>query len=158
VSLAAWTHQLQTSLQDERGVQNRLLERLAAQEAAVIAGDTEALDREARELERELADERPREQRRRALIARFAGELGVPAELLTVGSLMERLEARGIATDGLRRVRDELRESVLGVHRRARKLRALAKGHRDVLGDVLRLIAGGGDRHPEAGILIDAEA
>ena len=87
----------------------------------------------------------------------FEGELGVPERMLTVGSLIERLEQNGVQTTALANVRAELKAAVLDVRKLSRKLKVIARGHGEVLDDVLRALAGTGERTLETGILVNAE-
>lgn len=151
------TNLLLSHLQEEQSVQQKLCVLLEAQTAAAVAGDRDGLESTSSNVEAELAGETQREVRRKALMAAFGAELGIPAQMLTVGSLIERLEERGIATGALARVRSELKETLLSVRKLARKLRTLARGHGEVLRDVLCLLAGNDVATPGTGILVDAE-
>ncbi len=148
---------LQSHLQDEQCVQKRLLGLLKAQEAAAVAGETDQLVKTTGEIESELGGESLREQRRSTLMSAFGGEFGVPAKMLTVGSLIERLKERGVRTTGLVAIRAELKETVLTVRKLSRKLKVIARGHGEVLSDVLRVLAGSDDRAIGTGIMINAE-
>jgi len=148
---------LLSHLQEEQAVQMRLLVHLRAQQAAALKGDTEGLSSTTSEIEQELNGESVRQQRRTALLSAFEGELGVPERLLTVGSLIERLEQKGIRTAGLATVRAELKDALLEVRKLSRKLKVIARGHGEVLDDVLRALAGTGERTLGTGILVNAE-
>ena len=151
------TNLLLSQLQDEQSVQGRLLVLLEAQTQAAIRGDSLAIEAVRIKVEAELSGEPMRQKRRNALMGAFGGELGVPAQLLTIGSLIERLETRGIQTSSIGRVRNELKEALLSVRKLVRKLTVIARGHGEVLHDVLCLLGGTDNQLPGTGILIDAE-
>ena len=155
--LAKLANLLLSHLQDEQAVQMRLLILLRAQEAAALKGDTEKLTSTTGEVEQELNGESIRQQRRSALLTAFEGELGVPERMLTVGSLIERLEQKGVHTAGLVTVRAELKAALLDVRKLSQKLKVIARGHGEVLDDVLRALAGNGERALGIGILVNAE-
>jgi len=157
VKLTKLANLLLSHLQDEQGVQNRLFTLLEAQEAAALSGSTEQIEATAKKIEQELSGESQRQTRRIALMSAFEGELGVPERMLTVGSLIERLEQQGIRTSELTAVRSNLKAALLRVRKVSRKLVAIARGHGEVLNDVLRVLAGSDDRTPGVGILVDAE-
>jgi hypothetical protein len=157
VKLNKLTNLLLSQLQDEQSVQSRLETLLKAQTQAAIAGDTDVIEATSQKVEVELSEEPMRDKRRKALMSAFGGELGVPPQLLTIGSLIERLAVRGIPTAGLSRVRNELKDSLLAVRKQARKLAVIARGHGEVLRDVMCLLGGTGEKSPSTGILIDAE-
>lgn len=153
MKLDTLVNQLEAYLQEERGVQGRLADLLDLEERSVRSNDTDGLERGARGLEAELALEPRREARRRALCEAISTCLGVPAGVVTVGSLAERLGPRG---ERLARLRQDVREAALSVRSKARRLAIVARGHQEVLADVLRALAGGDDG--ASGALVDAEA
>ena len=148
---------LLSHLQEEQAVQMRLLVLLRKQAAAALNGDTEGLNSTTNEVEQELSGESVRQQRRTALLTAFEGELGVPTKLLTVGSLIERLAQKGVHTVGLATVRAELKAALLDVRKLSQKLKVIARGHGEVLDDVLRALAGTGKGPLGTGILVNAE-
>ena len=155
----ALTCKLEAYLQEETGVQGRLLALLDAQERAVREGDAEALSITGSDLESELEGEPRRERHRRELLGSIGRALGVPAAVLSMSSIAERLSATGVVdVDRLLRLRDELREALLAVRKKARRLAAVARGHQEVLDDVLRLLSGNADDPRAGGFLVDAEA
>jgi hypothetical protein len=154
---------LEAALRDELDAQGRLALLLASQEQAVVGGHTAEIERTGAELEVELARVPVRDRRRRELLSEFGRVLGVPASMLTVRSLIERVATcsspqRTGGTERVEQLRGELRTAVLDVRRRARKLSVLAKGHSEVLADVLRVLLGGESQGRTGGILVDAEA
>ena len=155
--LTKLTNLLLSHLQDEQSVQKRLLGLLKAQEAAAVAGETDQLVSTTDAIEEELGGEGLRDRRRVTLMSAFGGEFGVPAKMLTIGSLIERLEERGVRTTGLSAVRTELKETLLTVRKLSRKLKVIARGHGEVLSDVLRILAGSDERAIGTGIMINAE-
>lgn len=153
MTVGTLVRQLEACLQEEKGVQGRLLALLEAQEKAALAGDGDALVITGDDLERELAGETTRERRRRELLAGFAAAFGVPARILTLSSIVERLGSEG---ERLGRLRAELRETLLAVRGKSKRVAVIARGHQDVLRDVLRVLLG--DSSETGGVLVDAEA
>ncbi len=145
---------LEAYLQEEKGVQGRLLGLLEAQEKAVRAGDTQALEITGVELEAVLSGEPARDRRRCELVASIASSLGVPARIVSVGSLVERLGPKG---ERLGRLREELRDTLLEVRVEARKIAHIARGHQEVLRDVLRVIVGDVGESGGSGMLVNAK-
>ncbi len=154
MTLQSLVHKLEAQLQEERGVQGRLLSLLDAQEKAVLAGDGRALEITGSDIERELSTEPRRERNRRELFEDVASMLGVPMRILTVRSIAERLGADG---ERLSRLRNELEEALLAVRRKAQRISVLARGHQEVLRDVMCLLLGT-DGETGDGLLVNAEA
>ena len=102
---------LESYLQEELGVQGRLIALLNDQEKAVISGETAEIERTASALESELLCEPQRDRRRRDLIDNFSRAFGVPSSMLTVRSLIERIEGYGSPCERVERLRVDLREA-----------------------------------------------
>lgn len=149
---------LESMLQEEHGAQRRLVQLLSEQEQAIVAGDRDELCRTATGIEAELAAEGARRRRREALVEQLSRALGAPTGASTVSSLSERLAAAGEPVERVRRLRDELRETVLDVRRRARRITVVATEHGELLNDVLRVLVGADDGVSEGGLLVNAEA
>jgi hypothetical protein len=154
---------LESWLQAETAAQGRMLGLLEEQERAMRAADARAILASGAPIEAELRTGGARERARRELVAGLAAELGVAAESQTLGSLLERAEAEAGARgriERLRRMRAELRALVADVLRRGRRIAGIARHHRGVLEELMRILQGGVDAEalPTGGGLIDARA
>ena len=147
--------QLESWVQEEIGAQARLAQALAALERAVRAGTGAPIGPAGAALEAELAGAPAREARRRALLGRLAAALGLPAQTLTLTRIAARLEGEKIDTTRLAGLRAELRVTVAGVARSARRLAAVAQYHRGFLDELCRALLDQ-DANPAAGQLVDA--
>ncbi|HED65201.1 MAG TPA: hypothetical protein ENJ09_06550 [Planctomycetes bacterium] len=149
---------LQSWVQAELAAQRDLCVCLGALTDAVMGADNECLQTAAKELELRLEAGTGREIRRQDLMARFAKVCGVPADSLSVTSLIERGRSEGIAVEALSALRDELREVALDVRSRARRLMVLARHHGGVLEELLGILGCGGDGagSKDSGVLVDA--
>jgi len=152
--------QLQAWAKDELEAQRRLLGLLQRQEAAVRAGCTADVRQSGEELERELPGGATRERVRTQVIAELARGFGVPAQTLTLSSIVERGQASGEDVTGLRRLRDELRTCAAAVVKTGRRIASLARYHQEVLSDLMHVLSSSGmeSQAPGDGALIDAEA
>lgn len=150
VQLAAWA-------QEELEAQRGYLTLLQRQERAVRRASRPELLEALEGLERSLGSRAIREKRRTALLERLGQAFGVSAASLTLGSVAERLEARGIDAASLRARREELRGVVAEVANTGRRLAALSKYHQGLLGEVIRTLAGTDESQGiEEGALLDA--
>ena len=144
-------------VQDELGAQRRVLALLDEQEQAIAANDPAATADAVERLEREMSTNGERAHRRHRLLEQLSVAWGVPADLLTLGSVVERGGARAAH---LAPLRAELRELTAQVAKKNRLLGALIGMHRRVIRDVIEAVL---DDEPGAalkgaGSLIDAEA
>jgi len=155
---AVATGKLRTWIQEELASQERLHALLDEQEAAVRAGDLDALVRGGEAVERELAAGGPRARRRDASIAGLAAAFGVAPSALTLSSVVERLRRDGGDDAGLDRLRDELRRSTADVLKRGRRVGALVRAQHRLCAEVRSVLLGLGEVRAEdvEGRLVDA--
>jgi hypothetical protein len=156
VTLATLAIHAEAWLQEELAAQRAVLAALGRLDGAARGGATRELETAASELERTLARAGEREVRRGALLARLAGELGLPASEVTLSKLAARLAAASVETKRLETLRAELRVAVAAVLKSGRRLAAVAKAHRGLFDEVCRSFlaqAPAGAEH-----LIDARA
>jgi len=147
--------QLESWVQEEIAAQAHLATALSALEDAVLSGKGAPIGQAGRALEAELAGAPAREARRRALLGRMAAALGLAPQGMTLTRIAARLESEKIDTTRLAGLRAELRTTVAGVARCARRLAAVAHYHRGFLDELCRtLLDQSGD--PSAGQLVDA--
>jgi len=146
-------------LDQEVEARRELIDLLERQERAVLAaapGDLEAATLAVgRALEREPASS----ARRRELFASLARAWRASSDALTLGSIAERAgdhPSRG----RIEAARRSLREAVVEVARRNRRVAALVRARRRVVGELVGLIVRGAeDASPVgAGTLVDARA
>ncbi len=156
MTLATLAIHTEAWLQEELGAQRAVLAALEQLDAAARAGSSSEVEGGARALAGLLALAGARDARRRALLGRLSGELGLPAQQLTLSKLTEQLDIAQLETRRITSLRADLREVVASVLRVARRLAAVAKYHRGLLEDLCQLFlaeAPAGERH-----LIDARA
>ena len=147
--------QLESWVQEEIAAQARLAEALATLEGAVRAGQSAPIAKAGSTLEAELAGAPAREARRRVLLGRLGAALGLPAQGLTLTRIAARLEAEKVETTRLAGLRAELRTTVAGVARSARRLAAVAQYHRGLLDELCRTLLDQSDASA-SGQLVDA--
>lgn len=157
MNAAAALKHLEVALREELDGKRRALELLARQEAAIAANEPAALEEALKGVEREVQLEARRAARRRQLVAALAEAWRVPADALTLGSIVERAgrDAGRLAT-----LRVELRDAVASVKRRNRRLAALVGMQRRLTRDVMKCVLedeDGAALH-SAGTLVNAEA
>ncbi len=151
---------LQAWAQGERANQGTLGKVLEQLEGAVRHGRSADLIEAGVALEVALEGNAERARQRKVLMTRFAEGWGVAAETLSLSSILERAETDGADVSRLRVLRDELREEVRAVAKRAKLLSVMAGHHRGVLQDIL-VVLGASSLSPEArdaGVLVDARA
>ena len=147
--------QLDAWAREELAGQKALSATLAEQERAVSANDAAALAEAAQKVEALLKRGPARERRRRELLGRLGEAFGVQPETLTLTSILERAASEGVAVEGLRSVRDELRKESALVLRTGRRIAALARYHQAFLAEVLRILAPAEDESSQP-VLFDA--
>ena len=157
MSLSTLAIQTEAWVQEELGAQRALLEALSRTEQAARAGKSAGLERHGRELEGLLEEVGARDARRRALLGRLAGALGLPANGVTLSRLVARMEADQLDPRRLQGLRAELREIVAGVVRTSRRLAAVAQYHRGLMNELCSALTAGGAGIEGAGALLDAE-
>lgn len=149
---------LERYLDSELDARKRIAALLEAQQDAVVSGLTADIERTGVDLDAELRREPARERDRRELLTELGRVFGVPASMLTVRSIVERIEQHGVPSGRIAELRREVRAAALDVKKRARKLSTLAKGHGELLTDVMRTLLGSEPERMGGGILVDAEA
>jgi len=157
MNLARTLNQLGGYVQDEVSSRRRTLRLLEEQEASIQENDPRATAEAVRKLEREMSTNTERLRRRARLLGELAHEWNVSADLLTLGSIIER---GGAAAAHLRPLRDELRKITATVIHKNRLLSSLIGMHRRVIRDVIEYVLEDerGAVLNGAGTLIDAEA
>jgi len=156
MTLATLAIHTESWLQEELGAQRALLLALEKIDAAARAGSGAGIESGTRDLAELVALAGPREARRHALLARLAGELGLPLAQLTLTKVAQRLDAAALETTRLAGLRTELREVAARVLKAGRALAAVARYHRGLLTEICELFlsqAPEGERH-----LLDARA
>ena len=141
MKLATHLVRLEAWLQSELTAQQRLLEHVTTQEAAIQAADDAQLARASAALEAELATQPARGRVRADLFAALGAAWGVAPRSLTIGSVIRRAEEAGLGgefhVERLRERRDELRAMTERVAERGRRVAALARQHQDLLAQVM---------------------
>ena len=157
MNLARTLNQLGGYVQDEVSARRRTLSLLEEQEAGIQANDPRATAEALRKLEREMLTNTDRLRRRTRLLAALSKEWNVPADLLSLGSIVER---GGAAAAHIAPLRDELRSITAAVIQKNRLLSSLIGMHRRVIRDVIEYVLEDerGAVMNGAGTLIDAEA
>ena len=161
-----WTNQLLVWARTELEEQRALMAALDEQERCVSGGDPDAISTASAALVERLEAELERRGRLTRIFERLAGEMGLPASVLTLGSVAERLGGGPAATrpDPLAQqlfdLRVELRAAVERVRDRAREVAAIAGMQRSVVRDVLSALLSDEHGNPvhTDGTLIDAQA
>ncbi len=144
-------------IRGEIEAQHQLSATLDAQAAAVAKSDTEGLIASCEGLEKQFAEGVTRERERRRLLAGFGRIWSIDPSILSLTSIAERLGPHGKT---LSELRSELRETVGGVMRQARKMSALAQYQQGIFEEILHAVAGApvGVTGEPRGVLLDAEA
>ncbi|MCA8980861.1 MAG: hypothetical protein H6831_11755 [Planctomycetes bacterium] len=157
MNLARTLNQLGGYVQDEVSARRRTLRLLEEQEQGVRNNDPRATAEAVRKLEREMSTNTDRARRRARLLDELAREWSVSADLLTLGSIVER---GGAAAAHIAPLRDELRSITAAVIHKNRLLGSLIGMHRRVIRDVIECVLEDekGAVLNGAGTLIDAEA
>lgn len=157
MKLQALLIRLEAWLQAELAAQHRLLPLVEAQEQAIRGADDAALARASEALERELAGEPARSRARGELFDGLAAAWGVASRSLTFGSIVQRAEEAGLDPARLQARRLELKDAVVRVAERGRRVATLARHHQSMLGELLgTLLAGGTGAGYEGARLVDA--
>lgn len=151
VHLAAWA-------QEELGAQRRMVTLLEQQERAAEENDTPALAEVTERVSAELSKEAVRAARRSKLFDAFGRFWSVPGSVLSLTSIADRAEKTGASVSGLLRLRDDLREVAAQVNESGRRLAQLARAHREMLEDLIGMLAGPCDGTLEGGSLLTVEA
>lgn len=157
MNLARTLNQLGGYVQDEVSARRRTLRLLEEQEAGIQANDPRATAEAVRKLDREMSTNTARVRRRQQLLGDLATAWNVPADLLSLGSIIER---GGSAAAHIVPLRDELRSITAQVIQKNRLLSSLIGMHRRVIRDVIEYVLEderGAVMHG-SGTLIDAEA
>lgn len=155
--VSAILRQIEACVVEELGAQRRVLERLAAQEAALRSTDPAALGARGREIEAEVDASLQRSQRRTALVGLLAAQWQVDARTLRLASIVERCGREG---ERLARLRGELRQAAAATARALRRNTRAARAHQRAWGEVLEGVLSAvaqGDVQ-SGGRLVDAEA
>jgi hypothetical protein len=129
IRLEAW-------IQEELGVQARMIELLDAQEKAIVAGDGPRLFELGAEMDDELRAKPVKSKTRNALLTGFAREWNVLPETLTLSSIADRCEQGGLSVERLRTLRGELRRSTAELLKVGRRIVSLAKYHQGLLSEL----------------------
>ncbi|MCE9593700.1 MAG: flagellar export chaperone FlgN [Planctomycetes bacterium] len=148
---------LEAHLQEELAAQERTLELLAAEEAALLGRDPALVQERTTELERELQTGVDRSRRRTEIVVALGELWNVPPAALTLSSIARRAGPEG---ERVLRMRTELRERTAQAVKRARRVGLLARTHQRFFSDVLQALFGesGVGAVFTGGRLVDAEA
>lgn len=156
MSLDALIPRLEALVQEELGVQRRILENLQAQEKALVAADGRGLDTLLESGRAIMNDAGARETRRRMIFKDLERVWGVSAKSLTLSSIATRLGSGGAR---IKRLRTELADVVREVGRTGARVRTFARFQQGIIRETVeRVIEAEGGRGAEGGSLINAEA
>jgi len=131
--------QAEAWLQEELEAQRALFQVLTRTEAAARGAAGPELERCGRELAALVALGAPREARRRALLGRLAGELGLAPPAVNLTRICAALAQRGLDAQRLQNARGELRAATAATVKLSRRLCALAQYHRGLLDELCQL-------------------
>ena len=157
MTVAALAIQAEAWLQEELEAQRALLAALERTELAARGTAAAELERCGLDVAALAALAPPREARRRALLARLARELALPAQGLNLTRVCAALAARAIDVQRLERARLEVRAVAAAVVKTSRRLCALASYHRGLLEELCQLFLAGAPA-AAGGHLVDARA
>lgn len=160
MKLQGFADQFQGWLVTELAAQRALSALVDRQLDAIRAGDAEGMAVLVAEVDQRLKDGKPHEIRRALLVERFAEGAGIARKEATIARILDVLDERGVATQRLRELRAELRDTIAELLKKNRRVTALARYHRGLLDEVLRAIAGSsGDAAAASGsgALVNAE-
>lgn len=147
---------LEALVQEELGVQRRILENLVSQEAALLGANIDMLEQSLAAAREITATAPQREARRRMILKDFERLWGVSAKSLTLGSIAARLGGSGRR---LKRMRAELNEELREVGRTAARVRTFARYHQGVIRETVeRVVEQEGGVASRGGTLVNAEA
>ncbi len=155
----AFASHFQVWLQEELDAQRKLAMLLERQLNAVRRSSTEDVALVVDELESELRTSTRRDMKRKTLITAFAKAAGMDVQSLTLGHIVELLGERGVSTQGMMRLRTELRDTVAGVLKLNRRVATLARYHQGLFNEVLGALAAAAESDnvlPTSGTLLDA--
>ncbi len=143
-------------VQEELAAQRALLTNLRLQQDALEGSNLGGLE-EAIRAGRELARRAPeRDRRRRMLLKDFQRLWGISAQSMTLGSICARLGGSGRR---LKRMRDELKETVRELARVGQRVKTLARYHQGVIHEVVEtVVEQEGGSTERGGTLLNAEA
>ena len=141
---------------DEVAGQRRLLATLELQEEATIAHDVGRVDEHTAAIQAELGRAPGRAERRETLVQALAAHWNVPASVLTLTSIAERLGPEG---ESLLQVRSDLRDIAARVARQGRRLGRLLSVHRQLARETIEILLTDEQGNPlhDEGTLVDAE-
>lgn len=136
--------QFQSWAQEESQAQARLLEALVRMEAASRSSSQEELAQGCEQIEAALNDGQFRAERRRMLTGVLGQHFGVSPATLSLGSIIERAQSRGMGPapvlSALRGLRTELIERAREVSRQATRMAAVAGHQRGLLHELLGIL------------------
>lgn len=162
-----WINQLLAWVQTEIEEQKGMLTALEEQERCMSGGTPQEAEAATQQLLDTMDSEGARRSRLTRILNRLANEMGLPASVLTLGSVTERLgggpnaqEPRDAHAERLWELRGELRELAQEVSKRARVVAAVVRLQRSVVHDVLGALLTDEEGNPvqTEGTLIDASA
>ncbi len=141
---------------DELASQERLSTILQLQEEATVAHDVTRVDEQTAAIQEELKRAPGRAQRRERLVRALATHWNVPASVLTLTSIAERLGPEG---EAILQVRSDLRDSAARVAREGRRLGRLLAVHRQLARETIEILLTDEHGNPlhDEGTLVDAE-
>ena len=158
--VASLINRLEANARDELAGQDRMLRLLEEQERAIVSGKSKAVIESTEAIETETQSGARRASARAKILRSLAAEWRIPADAMTMASIVERA---GGQADRLIELRTALRTRAAQVLKKNRKLAALANMHRKVMQEVIdAVLASELDGEEVAvgtsGTLIDAEA
>lgn len=157
-SVHALLHQLESYVQEELDLQQRLLAALDAQRAALFSGDLKSMRANAELVDEQVRGSGARAQRRNELLSCLGAHFEVAPSTLTLSSICARSGPEGTR---LARLAGELRIATQAVMRSTRRLSALARMHvrlnDEILDGVLAAPGANSQRLERSGSLVDAE-
>ncbi len=151
-------NRLEAQAHSDLEAQARMQTALGALANAVRTGKPAEVEAATAGLKAEIQTGRSLTARRTALLQVCADHFGVPASMVTLASLAERI---GPSATRLRELRTDLRSAAAAVVRAQRRVAASIRCQRRVIGDALGILLtdsgrGGIDPFAEQGTLVDA--
>ena len=130
-------NRLEAELRVELDAQRRIASALALLAGAVRTGSPAEIEATARSLQPEIDAGRERASRRSALLRSLGGHLGVPAERITLSTLVEHA---GPSAERWSELRSRLRDGAAEIARAQRKLAASIRCQRRIFSDALSIL------------------
>lgn len=148
---------LEVNVAEEITAKRASLEAIRAQEESIAANDPGAFEVTVEEIGKLLPRDARRTIKRERLLRMLSEHWEVPADALTLGSIVRRLGPEGARLEELRA---ELRQVVAAMLKHHRRLSSLIGMHRRLNRDILQIVLGAeeGREFASSGTILDARA